>query len=372
TLSRDALVCFRVMQEKSTRDNGWYGYTGRFERTALLKKGSSTLIAALRQKRDQKFDPQQGKVMRFEIILHDAKPGDSIYIDNVRLSASAMPLKNLPISQIGGNFPNRGHRLTVLGTDLKVKNLAELATKLAPKWQEPRQRSIQQVEADFREKYKQILKNKPKAKMVIFRDGQTGFDTNKTEDVYAGWRDTYITCHEPESMLTVAGVVNHGKKPLQEIFMRHRTGLMKADFSSVPQGSKVLAANFVLCRTKKFEPSRSHKVPNMWVMEACNRPWIETEANAFQYARHKYWQNFSGRAWEGSNPDSLPLFIGHGPGQGQVNTWDFIHAMKRWIEQDEPNHGFWVYADSKDWLLEAHFRESSQVDLRPAIMLIYE
>ena len=46
----------------------------------------------------------------------------------------------------------------------------------------------------------------------------------------------------------------------------------------------------------------------MWVVEPCNRPWVEQEVNAFQYAKGKFWKQVGGFNW-GDDPDFLPMFL---------------------------------------------------------------
>lgn len=371
-LERDSLVVFRVLQEKSTRNNDWYGYMGRFERAALMKKGQHTMVALLKTKRDQQFRPTYGSVVRFEIALYDTIEGESIFLDNIRLSKHLPDAKDIPLSQLNEYIPTRGKLFEVMGTDYKVKDFAELAKRLKGSWEKPVERSVQEVEASLIKKYRDILKKHPKAKLAILRNGQKGYDAADMSKSYEGWDDTYITCHEPESMLMVSGIVNHGKDPMYEIFMRHRAALMRIDLSHLPKDSKIYHASLLVCRTKLVEPSRCQLMPNLWVMELCNRPWVENEANAFQYARHKYWNNYSGKKWDGKNPDSLPIYAAYGPGQGETNVWDMTEITKKWVDGSISNHGFWLYGDSKDWLLKAHYSESTDASKRPTLFVIYE
>ena len=41
------------------------------------------------------------------------------------------------------------------------------------------------------------------------------------------------------------------------------------------------------------------------------------------------------------------------------------------VEEKQPNHGFWLYGDSKDWMLKAHYSESPEEGKRPALAIIY-
>lgn len=371
-LARDSVVVFRVLQEKSTRDNNWDGYMSRFERVALMKKGQHTMVALLENKIDHRFRPTYGSVVRFEIALYDSIEGESIFVDNIRLSKNRPDAKDIPLSQERDYMPTRGQLFEVMGKDYKVKDFAELADRLKGSWKKPKERSVQEVETSFLEKYRDVVKKHPNAKLAILRNGQKGYNVADMSKKYEGWDDTYISCHEPESMLTVSGAELHGKTPVKEIFMRHRSALMRFDLSHLPKESKIYHASLLVCRTKLVEPSRCHLMPNLWVMELCNRPWVESETNAFQYAKRKYWNNYSARKWDGKNPDSLPIYAAYGPGQGETNVWDMTEVTKKWVDRSLSNHGFWLYGNSKDWLLRAHYSESNVASKRPALFVIYE
>jgi len=371
-LQRDSLVVFRALQEKSTRENGWDGYMGRFERAALMKRGHHTMVALLKNKGDHRFRPTYGSVVRFEIALYDSIEGESIFVDNVRLSRHRPDARDIPLSQQKDYMPTQGQLFEVMGKDYKVKDLADLSDRLKASWEEPVERSVQEVETSFLKKYQDVVEKHPKAKLAILRNGQEGYDAADMSKAYQGWDDTYISCHEPESMLMVSGAAFHGNTPMYEMFMRHRSALMRIDLSHLPRDSKIHHASLLVCRTERVEPSRSHLNQNLWVVELCNRPWVEDEANAFQYAKHKYWNNYSGKKWDGENPDSLPIYAAHSPGQGQANVWDMTEITRQWVEKSISNHGFWLYGDSKDWLLSAHYSESHDAPKRPALLIIYE
>lgn len=371
-LERDALVVFRVMQEKSIRENHWNGYVGRYERAAIMKKGHHTLVALLNKKRDTKFSMNNGKVLRFEIALYDAVQGDVIYLDSIRVSKNEPAYEKTPLSQLPEYIPTKGTLFKVLGSDLKVKDFADLAKQKESEWKESKTQSLSEIKQNFNKIYEDHKRKDSSVRMCILQNGKPIASDGGDGETYAGWDDTYITCHEPESMLTVTGLKNFGNVGQYEMFMRHRVALMRANLSVLPKHAKILYAALVVSRTKREEPSRSYRNRNMWVVELCNRPWVESEVNAFQYARHQYWNNYSGRQWHGENPDSLPIIAAYGPGQGQHNVWDFTHAVKWWVEQENPNHGFWLYGDSKDWFLEAHYSESKDVEKRPMLMIIYK
>ena len=154
--------------------------------------------------------------------------------------------------------------------------------------------------------------------------------------------------------------------------MRHRSPLMRVDLTSVPPKSDILAARLVVVRTTdKYSKDHDPHRPNMWVAEACNRPWEETEVNAYEYSRGKFWRAVGGMHWDGPDPDFRPLYLAHGPSQGRVSTWDFTHAVRHWSDGKHANHGFMLHGDSHDWI-RAWYREAPNVKDRPALLVIYE
>src|SRR4029077_14126192 len=110
--------------------------------------------------------------------------------------------------------------------------------------------------------------------------------------------------------------------------------------------------------------------PTLWVAEACNRPWEEHEVNAYEYARGKFWKAVGGMHW-GDDPDFLPLYLAHGPGQDGCSSWDFTHAVRFWADGRHENYGFMLHCDSNDWFI-AWYREAPKVKDRPALLVVYE
>jgi hypothetical protein len=92
--------------------------------------------------------------------------------------------------------------------------------------------------------------------------------------------------------------------------------------------------------------------------------------NAFQYAKDKFWKEVGGFYW-GDDPDFLPLFLAYGPGRGMVNWWDFTQAVRFWTLGDQPNHGFMLHGDSRDYM-NCYTREAKEIGNRPAVLVIYE
>jgi hypothetical protein len=164
---------------------------------------------------------------------------------------------------------------------------------------------------------------------------------------------------------------NHGRAAAHEIFMRHRSPLMRVDLSAIPAGSTVLAAKLLIVRARPASKEHDPEArPSMWVAEPCNRPWGEYEVNAYEYARDRFWKAVGGMYY-GDDPDFLPVYLGHGPGGGRVNTWDFTAAVRFWTDGRHANHGFMLHGDGRDYIY-GHTREARNPEDRPALLVIYE
>src|SRR5262249_49344010 len=186
---------------------------------------------------------------------------------------------------------------------------------------------------------------------------------------YPAWSDAYGSSHGPDGE-TVERATNYGKDAQKEVFMRHRSPLMRADLSSIPRGSTILAAKFLIVRVRTPDKDRHPDRANMWVAEACNRPWKEYEVNAYEYARGKFWKAIGGMYW-GDDPDFLPIYLAHGPAQPGGSSGDFPHAVRFWTDGKHETHGFMLHSDAHDYFI-AHYREAANVKDRPALLVIYE
>jgi len=295
--------------------------------------------------------------VRFEIFMYEPRDGEAIFVDNIRLSSEKEPA-------------TPAARFQVVGTDRTVADALELGKQLKAGWTKPAPRTVDQVEADFREAYEKFKRANPRAVLAIFRDGEKGYDPAHPDHVYGGWSDAHVNGHGPDSN-TGGRSRNTGKAASEEIFMRHRSAMMRVDLSSIPIGSAVLAAQLVVVRVNpQYEDGRNpEKDPNVWVAEPCNRPWVESEVNAYEYAKGRFWRAVSGRYY-GDDPDFLPMYFVLGPGGGQVSGWDFTEAVKLWTAGKQANHGFMLHGDSFDYM-RAHFRESAEQKKRPAVMVVY-
>lgn len=360
TVGRPCLVGFRAYQEKSSRRSGWDGAVSRWVKTELLLAGTSTVSGALHPNDWSAIRPELGPVRSLEILMYRPHAGESIHVDRIRL----LPTRT--------EAPPVRQQFSVLGTDMVVSGVQELGQKLKEGWSKPAPRSVEQVEAEFRAAFAALRQAHPRAVMAVLREGERGFDPARPERVYAGWKDAYWSSHGPDGM-TEDRARNTGRDSGHELFMRHRSPLMRVDLASIPRGAAILAAKLVVVRASpEYDKERNPEAnPNMWVAEPCSRPWDEYEVNAYQYARDRFWRAIGG-TYYGEDPDFLPLYIAHGPGGGQVSAWDFREAVQLWTSGGQPNHGFMLHCDAFDWMMRAHSRESPDIRNRPALLVAYE
>jgi hypothetical protein len=365
TVSRDCVIGFTVMQEASTREPGWDGSVSRWCKTAILRPGKHTISAALHPNEWSSIRTKlengkvMGKCVSLEFFVYSPHDGDTVFIDNIRLIGKKEPA-----------LPTAKTEFAVLGTELKVSGVQELGKKFADKWKEPSATTAADAETAFRARFAEIQKAHPKAVLAVFRDGEAGFTPADPKKVFAGWRDAYWSSHGPDGANTDRAN-NRGKVATEEIFMRHRSPLFRVDVSSIPNGATIHAAEFLLVRAGQPGKEQNAKRANMWVAEACNRDWSESEVNAYWFAKDKFWKEVGGMNWSGTDPDFLPVYLAHGPGREGCNVWDFTEAVKFWTDGKHANHGFMLHGDSKDWF-RAYFREAEKVADRPALLVVYE
>ncbi len=138
TVSRPCVVGFTVLQEHSQRDQSWNGGISRWVQTEQLHAGQNVVTGLLHDSNDYAINAKGGPVVRFEIFMYQPHEGESIWVDHIRLSTT---------KQIE---PPAATRFQVLGTDLEVSGVRELATKLRDDWKPPVPQTIGQLEAEFR------------------------------------------------------------------------------------------------------------------------------------------------------------------------------------------------------------------------------
>ena len=366
TVSRPCVVGFTTLQEKSQRGpEAWEALISRWSKTAFLKPGKNAVTGRLPDANGNGYavHAKWGKVVRFEIFMYAPHDGETIHVDNIRLCNETV----VPAAK--SNFTIQGTGWTVPGNG-SAEACRELGRNLAPVWNKPAPKSLEDAEAEFQAKYAAFKKRFPKAVLAVLRDGEKGYDPADPDKVYAGWKDAYWTSHGPDSNF-VERATNRGRAATHEIFMRHRSPLMRVDVSSIPAGSTILAAQLVLVRSREKSPENDpEKQPSMLVAQPCNRPWEEYEVNAFQYAKDKFWADVGGTG-AGDDPDFLPTFLAFGPGRpGKVNVLDFTQAVRFWTAGKQANHGFMVHGDSNDYMM-AHAREAAEVKNRPSLSVVY-
>jgi hypothetical protein len=354
TVARPCLIGLHAVQEKSLPDQGWDGLVSRWSRTFFLKAGVNAIRASLEDPSGNGYglNPQKyGKVTSFEIFFYSPHAGETMEVSSIRLLREKTP----PSAS--------ATRFKVAGSELVTANVRELGKQLKEKWTKPEPTTVDKVEAEFRAQYERIRKDHPKAKLATFRDGENG---------YSGWRDAHIDSHGPDTN-TGARSGNSGARETNEVFMRHRSMILRADLSAIPSGAAIHAARFILVASDdQFEKGRDPRVDaNLWVAEPCNRPWVESEVNAYEYAKDKFWKAVGGMSY-GDDPDFHPVYIAHGPGNAPVSTWDFTEAVRFWTDGRRENHGFMLHGDSYHYMGRAHYRESKDVRSRPALLVVYE
>lgn len=373
---RPCVAHFRIYQGKSDDTLK----QPRWERTLTLESGRNDVTLLLRPGIGA-MDPANGDVTSFVIGMFRPEKGQTLLVGNVRLSTD-WPAPKLTgwyspynhdgySSAVAREFARTGviPKFKVLGTEMEVADLSDLAKRLKDKWVKPEPKTMDQVESEFKTEFTKIQKAHPRAVMTILREGEKGWDRANPEKPYEGWKYVYVNCHGPSGP-NPGREKTPGQSETVEVFMRHRSVLLRADFASIPKGADILAARLVITRLGAKD-LKVPEQPNMWAAEPCNRAWDESSANCYFYAPGKHWKGVSG-LYYGEDPDFWPVFLTHGPaGGGAVSSWDFAQAIKFWQDGKHPNHGFFLHGDSKDYML-MYTHRARNVQQRPALMVIYE
>jgi len=376
TVDRPSVAWFRVYQGKPEDKP----QQPRWEKTMNLQTGRNDVTLLIRHGLGI-MDPAKGDVTSFIIGMFQPEKGQTLLVSNVRLSPDWPAPKVLgwyaPYNHDGyssaaaRDYARTGAvpKFKVLGTDMEVADLPELAKRLKDKWVKPEPKTIEQVEAEFQAEFDRFKKDHPKAVLAILREGEKGWDPSNTDKAYEAWKVVYLNCHGPSGP-------NRGRENTPklgetvEVFMRHRSVLMRTDLASIPKGTNILAAKLVITRAGGTDLKVPEK-PNMWVTEPCNREWDETSANCYLYAQGKHWNGVSG-LYYGEDPDFWPVFLTHGPaGGGAVSVWDFTEAIKFWLDARHANHGFFLHGDANDYM-RMYTPKAKNLKERPAVMVIYE
>jgi len=366
TASRTCLVVFRVMCDKSQYGTQHNDGVSRWEFAARCEAGKNLLVTA------GPPDPMKWKnITSLEIYMYNPHLDESIIVDAIELSSNP-PVETTPFRELNKHMvilPAGGWKM--LGTNLVVKDVDELAEKLKDKWTKPEDKSAPELEADFRSEYDKLKKDHPKAAFMTLRDGDKGCDPKDPSKVFSGWMDAGTPSHGPMS-LTLASFRNSGKSVEIETCFRARPGFLRVDLSSIPKDATILAARLILVRGLSIIATNWETKPTLFVAEPCRREWNESEVNCFEYAKDQFWKDYSAQSW-GEDGDCDAVMLAHGPAAGKTLTLDFAEAVKYWTVGRHENHGFIIYGSPKyiDYFHTAT-RESPTISNRPALLVIYE
>ncbi len=158
TASRTCLVVFRVMCDKSKYGTKYNDGVSRWEFAARCEAGKNVLVT------DGPRNPMQWKnITSLEIYMYNPHPGESIIVDAIELSRDP-PKETSPFRELNNHMvilPANGWQ--VLGTNLVVKDVDELADKLKAEWTKPIDKSVPELEADFRSEYEKLKKRPPES-----------------------------------------------------------------------------------------------------------------------------------------------------------------------------------------------------------------
>jgi hypothetical protein len=376
TVDRPSIAYFRVTQGKPDEKAN----LPHWEKTMNLLPGRNDVTLLIRAGIGS-MDPAKGEVSSFIIGMFRPGKGQTLNVGAVRLSPD-WPAPRLlgwysPYNHDGYSagvareFQRTGAvtRFKVLGTDLEVSDLPDLAKRLKDRWSKPAPRTIEEVEVDFKADFEKLKGEHPKAAMALLREGEKGGDPSNPEAVYEGWTYAYLNCHGPDGP-NRGREHTPGPSDTVEVFMRHRSPLLRVDFAAIPKGARILAARFVITRAGAADLKVPEK-PNLWTAEPCNREWDATSVNCYSYAPGEHWKGVSG-LYYGDDPDFWPVFLMHGPaGGGAVTVWDFTEAVRFWLDGNRANHGFFLYGDSNDYM-RMYTPKAKNLKQRPAVMIIYE
>ena len=372
TAPRTCMVVFRVMAETSKYGVGYNDGCSRWEFAARCEAGKNTLVTPLTWAW-ARSDAVWSGIKSFEIYMYNPREGESIIVDGISLS-TAQPKASSQFNDALSTSTNKYYlpagKYKVLGTNLEVKDVDELADMLKDKWTKPEDKTVDQHEADFRAQYEAIRKDHPKAVLVTLRDGQKGYDAANPDKAFVGWQDSGTPSHLPMA-LTLACFTNSGKSEDIETCFRNRPGFLRVDLSSIPKGAEILGAKLIVARGVGMGDNWATK-PTMLVVEPCRRPWKEYEVNVFEYAKDSFWNEYAGETW-GEGGDCDAVLLAHGPASGVACAWDFAEAVRWWTGGQHENNGFILYGSPKyvDYL-HVCTREHAKIANRPAVMVIYE
>jgi hypothetical protein len=181
TAGRDCMVIFRAIPTTGNHLTSYNDCGTRWEFAARLSAGKNHLTSP-------KLDYAENHwkaVSTLEIYMYEPRPGESITVDNIRLSSE--PPKSTSAYNTQTQRPKEGFR--VAGTDLVVKNADDLGEQLKLKdtSRKPEARTVEQWEADIRRQFDEIKRSHPRAVLAMLRQGQKGYDAaHPAENSWAG------------------------------------------------------------------------------------------------------------------------------------------------------------------------------------------
>ena len=380
-VSRACVVGFRLLPEGGVVGKCW-------EKLARLEPGMNKVNALLVP------DIKAGAPKELHIYMYTPKKGETAYFSRIGISSTPIRVEGAysqfnPGGMIGGtaNFARLEKGFKILGTDIEAgagKDLVsawkDLGLKIRniKKWPSIEAQGVEQSEQEFRAKFEEIKKDRPKAVMSLFRQDDAGFDPANPSQKYSGWSDAELQGHDPAAGYANNAMNCRGSNPSSELFVRRRCCLMKAELATIPAGSEILKATLLLVRTGKADGQQYKNYSNtVWAAEACNRKWSENEVNCIEYAKDKFWKEIDGMYWNGDDPDFLPLIISCQVGCGfdGAQRWDFTEAVKYWTGGKNENNGFCLYglgAGGAFDYMHIHTKEAVNLKDRPALLVIYE
>jgi len=396
TAPRECAVVFRFVYEKTNRRWGWTENYSRTIKIARCEKGLNEVVDWVRFA----GGGQLGKAVALEIYMLRPRRGESISIDNIRLSTQrpdhTTPFRERNPHYVGEDLTRTAkypwypmpERLTVYGENVTARSARELADKKKHLWRMPKERSYKEVLDAWKKLYEEWRARKPKAVMAVFRRGGKGYDPANPGKVLPreGFEDCYILAHDPSNQFERILGETPGRTSHSEVFVHRRSTLWRIDFSSIPTGSEILAARFFFAKRYwnpveqqlKLKPGDAYYDftavrPTFYIATPINRPWVEAEASGFEYARDKFWKETCGMSWDGDDPDLLPLVIAYG--QTGINNaeMDFTRAVDYFTCGKHKNHGFTLACPSGYFHNNnVHTSEAAKLKDRPAMMVIYE
>ncbi len=148
TASRTCLVAFRVVREDDKEHRGWV-------KLALLHQGRNAVVDVAPTPRGlDNGRPLKGPT-QFEIIVYAPREGEAIFVDNLRVSTEVPDTATPPHGEhvTPGDkarfYPKLG-KIPVLGLGIEVQSAGEFGKQMMEHWVRPADKTVEQVEAEFR------------------------------------------------------------------------------------------------------------------------------------------------------------------------------------------------------------------------------